>query len=59
MQTALRLGGNQSEVYYQLARALQATHHDDEARDEVIAALETAPGFKPAQKLLLELTGKE
>ena len=45
--------------HYQLARALHAVHRDDDARDEVIASLETAPGFKPAQKLLLELTGKE
>ncbi len=45
--------------HYQLARALQAVHRNDDARDEVIASLEAAPGFKPAQKLLLELTGKE
>ena len=44
---------------YELARALQATHHLDEARDEVLSALEAAPGFKPAQKLLLELNVKE
>jgi hypothetical protein len=31
----------------------------NEARDEVISALEAAPGYKPAQKLLLELSGKE
>jgi hypothetical protein len=31
----------------------------DDAREEVISALEAAPGFKPAQKLLLELSGKE
>ena len=30
-----------------------------DAREEVISALEVAPGFKPAQKLLLELNGKE
>jgi tetratricopeptide (TPR) repeat protein len=46
-------------AHYQLARALHSAHRDDEARDEVIGALEGAPGFKPAQKLLLELTGKE
>jgi tetratricopeptide (TPR) repeat protein len=46
-------------AHYELARALQATHHLDEARDEVLSALEAAPGFKPAQKLLLELNVKE
>lgn len=45
-------------AHYQLARAFQAAHRIDEARDEVIAALEAAPGFKPAQKLLLELDAK-
>ena len=46
-------------AHYQLARALQAAHRTDEARDEVVSALEAAPGFKPAQKLLLELNVKE
>jgi tetratricopeptide (TPR) repeat protein len=46
-------------AHYQLARAFQGERRTDEARDEVIAALEAAPSFKPAQKLLLELTGKE
>jgi tetratricopeptide (TPR) repeat protein len=45
-------------AHYQLARALQMGKRLDEARDEVYAALETAPGYKPAQKLLLELTAK-
>jgi tetratricopeptide (TPR) repeat protein len=42
-----------------LAVAYKSAHRMDEARDEVISALEAAPGFKPAQKLLLELSGKE
>lgn len=46
-------------AHYQLARALQASHQMDQARDEVLSALEAAPGFKPAQKLLLELTANE
>lgn len=45
-------------AHYQLAKALQMSKHDDEAREEVFAALETAPGYKPAQKLLLELSSK-
>jgi tetratricopeptide (TPR) repeat protein len=42
-----------------LANAYKAENRLNEARDEVISALEAAPGFKPAQKLLLELSGKE
>jgi tetratricopeptide (TPR) repeat protein len=45
--------------HYELARALQAAKRLDDARDEVLAALEVAPGFKPAQKLLLQLNVKE
>jgi len=44
--------------HYQLARALQMAKRNAEARDEVFAALETAPNYKPAQKLLLELGSK-
>ena len=39
-----------------LARAYQANKQLDEAKDELLAALEAAPGFRPAQKLLLELS---
>jgi tetratricopeptide (TPR) repeat protein len=46
-------------AHYELARAYQANHQMDQARDEVVSALEAAPGFKPAQKLLLELNVKE
>jgi tetratricopeptide (TPR) repeat protein len=42
-------------AHFQLARALQMAKKTDEARDEVFAALEIAPNYKPAQKLLLEL----
>jgi Flp pilus assembly protein TadD len=42
-----------------LAVAYKSAHRLDDARDEVISALEAAPGYKPAQKLLLELSGKE
>ncbi|HEX4747906.1 MAG TPA: hypothetical protein VH302_00055 [Bryobacteraceae bacterium] len=44
-----------AESHYDLAKALRAAHRDNEAKDEVISALEAAPGFKPAQQLLLEL----
>jgi tetratricopeptide (TPR) repeat protein len=46
-------------AHYGLARAYMAEHKVKDAREEVISALEVAPGFKPAQKLLLELNGKE
>ncbi len=42
--------------YYNLARALRAAGQVDQARDNVILALEAAPSFRPAQKLLLELS---
>ncbi len=45
--------------HFELARALNAARQFDEARDEVLLALEAAPGFKPAQKLLLELSGSK
>jgi Flp pilus assembly protein TadD len=46
-------------AHFGLARAFVAEHKIGDAREEVISALEVAPGFKPAQKLLLELNGKE
>ena len=46
-------------AHYQLAQAFMAVHRDADARDEVLSSLEAAPSFKPAQKLLLELTPKE
>src|SRR5581483_2547083 len=46
---------DQAGAHYQMARALKAANKLDDARNEVLAALEVAPGFKPAQKLLLEL----
>ncbi|MEO7145336.1 MAG: hypothetical protein ABI165_17715, partial [Bryobacteraceae bacterium] len=44
-------------AHFELAQALDAAHRKAEAKDEVISALEAAPGYKPAQKLLLELAG--
>jgi tetratricopeptide (TPR) repeat protein len=46
-------------AHYGLARAYLSAKRTADAREEVISALEAAPGFKPAQKLLLELNGKE
>jgi tetratricopeptide (TPR) repeat protein len=46
-------------AHYSLARAFVAAKRIPDAREEVISALEAAPGFRPAQKLLLELSEKE
>ena len=42
--------------HYNLARALNAAHQTNEAKDQVLLALEAAPGFRPAQQLLLQLS---
>jgi tetratricopeptide (TPR) repeat protein len=44
-------------AHFGLARALRLAHKDAEAKDELLESLEAAPGFKPAQKMLLEMTG--
>ena len=46
-----------AQAHFDLARAYVENHQPDPARDESVAALEIAPGFRPAQKLLLELSG--
>jgi cellulose synthase operon protein C len=46
-------------AHYSLARAYKAVGKNDQAKDEVLQSLEVAPGFKPAQRLLLELDGKD
>lgn len=43
-------------AHYNLARAYRQAKRDGDARDELLLALEAAPGFRPAQKLLLELS---
>jgi cellulose synthase operon protein C len=47
---------DRAESHYELARALNAAHRTNEAKEEVLLALEAAPGFKPAQQLLLQLS---
>ncbi len=42
--------------HFDLARALKAAHQTSEAKDEVLLALEAAPNYKPAQRLLLQLS---
>ena len=46
-------------AHYNLARAYRSSGKDNDARDELLLALETAPGFRPAQKMLLELSKEE
>ena len=48
-----------AQAHYDLARAFNENRQPDAAKDESVAALEIAPGFRPAQKLLLELSGDE
>jgi tetratricopeptide (TPR) repeat protein len=45
-----------AKAHYDLARAYHLNHQDDKAQDELLASLETAPGYRQAQKLLLELS---
>ncbi len=49
---------DQAGSHYNLARAYNATGRKDQAREEAVSALEVAPDFRPAQKLLLEVSGK-
>lgn len=49
---------DQAASHYNLAEALHVAGQDDQAKDEVLASLEAAPGFRPAQKMLLELSAK-
>jgi len=44
---------------YNLARALRTTGKNEEAKEELLMALESAPGFRPAQRMLLELSKEE
>ncbi len=44
-----------ASAWYGLALAYRGLQRNDEARDAVLAALEEAPGYRPAQRLLLEL----
>jgi len=46
-------------AHFNLARALRAGNEIDQAKDELLAALETAPGYRPAQKMLLELSKQD
>jgi len=49
---------DKAQANYDLARACHAAGDAQCAMNAVLAALEIAPDFRPAQKLLLELTGQ-
>ena len=42
-------------AYFHLAQAYNASGQRDKAEENVLASLEAAPGYRPAQKLLLDL----
>jgi tetratricopeptide (TPR) repeat protein len=46
---------DQASAQFNVARAYFAAGQQDQARDHLLASLEAAPGYRPAQKLLLEL----
>ena len=46
---------DQASAQFEVARAYLAAGQQDPARDHVLASLEAAPGYRPAQKLLLQL----
>jgi cellulose synthase operon protein C len=50
---------DQAASHYNLARAYKTANRVAEAQDEVLLSLEAAPGYRPAQKLLLELDQSE
>ena len=49
---------DKAQAQFDVARAYMAAGQKDKAEESVLASLEAAPGFKPAQKLLLEIEGK-
>jgi cellulose synthase operon protein C len=46
---------DQASAQFEVARAYFAAGEKNQARDHLLASLEAAPGYRPAQKLLLEL----
>jgi tetratricopeptide (TPR) repeat protein len=48
-----------AQAQYDLARAYLADKQNEKASEALLNALEAAPGFRPAQKLLLELNNSQ
>jgi tetratricopeptide (TPR) repeat protein len=51
--------GDKAGSHYNLAKAYKADGQTDKAREEDITALEAAPEYRPAQKLLLDLSSDD
>jgi len=49
---------DKASAQYNLAQAYLAAGERDKALDAVLAALEVAPGYRPAQKMLLQIKGE-
>jgi tetratricopeptide (TPR) repeat protein len=47
---------DRASSHFSLAQAYRVANRPDEAREQVLLSLEAAPGYRPAQKLLLELS---
>jgi len=47
---------DQAAAHFELAQAYQKANRIEDAREQVLLSLEAAPGYKPAQKLLLEIS---
>jgi tetratricopeptide (TPR) repeat protein len=47
---------DQAAAHFGLARAYKLAHRDADAKNELLEALEEAPNYKPAQKMLLEIS---
>lgn len=45
-------------AHFRLAQALHKANRREQAEEHLLLALEAAPGYRPAQKMLLELNGK-
>jgi cellulose synthase operon protein C len=50
---------DKASAEFDLAQAYFAAGQKDKAEESVLLALETAPGFRPAQKLLLQIKSEE
>ncbi len=50
---------DKASAEFELAQAYFAAGQKDKAEESVLMALETAPGFRPAQKLLLQIKSEE
>jgi cellulose synthase operon protein C len=50
---------DKASAEFDLAQAYFAAGNKDKAEESVLLALETAPGFRPAQKLLLQIKSEE